>query len=771
MTKTFMETEFYEVTKQAVEQNLSLSSGIKGQGSNKYLPCPPACNRNKKAKDQCFSYDTETGLYQCHSGTCGLPDSKGNAHTLGKALNIEIQTNGKQSGKRSPVSNYQNVWYYKNKDGSFHSFVGRKADPQGGKKYHTYYWIDGEWVFSSDVKGNPPEKILYNLNLFKSADVIFIVEGEKCADALQSILPSRMVATTNLGGAKKWHDSYTESLKGKTLVVIPDNDQPGLDHANTILHALRNESVFLINPSDLEISEEGEDIADVISKGLLWKNGLEKVYNKAVKESKKQFSLFGELSPEEKEKKGQLLVRSSEMGSRDRFISMFGQNVLFVPQRGKNGTWYFWDGVIWKESREGEVFQKIESVKDIVWKEILESKDTVETQALLGHWANLQKGSQLRQLRVSISESAEVITPIEKLDSYHNIVSFQNFYYDLDSHNPILPDPQYKLTKSLHCEFIEDADCPEFKAFLERSQPDPEVRELIQKIAGTFLYGKNYFEKVFFFFGEQGANGKSLFVEIMFKLLGEFAKRGGSSLINEREKPSMDELAILRGSRLVTTPEIAKGSVLRSPMVKDLTGGEEVKGEFKFQDSFNFRPGFSLLMVGNYKPTLDPTDEGIKRRLILIPWEQTFHPGGPGFIPRDKLMEAMEKELPGIANWMIEGLKQLQKDQWHFKEPEIIRKLIEEYFASEDKFEFEDFIDDCLEKDDAVITARNFKAIYQVYQAHTREGGGFPLQKKNFKNELSRRGIKFFKENHKVRGILGYRIKEEWQNRISGDEL
>jgi len=88
---------------------------------------------------------------------------------------------------------------------------------------------------SFDWKMEGVERLLYNLPEVMSSDTVVIVEGEKDVETLRKL---DIVATCNPGGAKKWLPSYTQILENKKIIIIPDNDEPGLEHGKMVLKAL-----------------------------------------------------------------------------------------------------------------------------------------------------------------------------------------------------------------------------------------------------------------------------------------------------------------------------------------------------------------------------------------------------------------------------------------------------------------------------------------------------------------------------------------------------
>jgi len=89
----------------------------------------------------------------------------------------------------------------------------------------------GKWTWN--LKGI--RRVLYNLPAVMKADEVFIVEGEKDSDNLAAL---GFLATTSPMGAKKWRDEYNEALKGKSVVLIPDNDNEGREHMTRVAQSL-----------------------------------------------------------------------------------------------------------------------------------------------------------------------------------------------------------------------------------------------------------------------------------------------------------------------------------------------------------------------------------------------------------------------------------------------------------------------------------------------------------------------------------------------------
>jgi putative DNA primase/helicase len=114
----------------------------------------------------------------------------------------------------------------------------------------------GEWIWK---KG--PRQVLYRLPEILEAPIVFVVEGEKDVETLRS---NGFVATTNAGGANAlWLPAFTDSLRGREVILIPDNDPPGRARVVAIARALLGAAARLIV---LEL-EGGKDVTDWFDRG------------------------------------------------------------------------------------------------------------------------------------------------------------------------------------------------------------------------------------------------------------------------------------------------------------------------------------------------------------------------------------------------------------------------------------------------------------------------------------------------------------------------
>jgi putative DNA primase/helicase len=222
-------------------------------------------------------------------------------------------------------------------------------------------------------------------------------------------------------------------------------------------------------------------------------------------------------------------------------------------------------------------------------------------------------------------------------------------------------------------------DCPRWLQFIDEvTGGDKELGAYLARVAGYSLTGSTQEHALFFFYGT-GRNGKSVFLNTLSGILGDYQRVAPIetfTLSTGERHPT--ELAMLRGARLVTATETEEGRRWAESRIKVLTGGDPVSARFMRQDFFDFVPAFKLLIAGNHKPGLRSVDVAIRRRFNLIPFTVT--------IPEDKcdpeLSEKLKAEWPGILQWMLDGCQDWRERG--LAPPEAVTKATDAYLQDED---------------------------------------------------------------------------------------
>jgi putative DNA primase/helicase len=222
-------------------------------------------------------------------------------------------------------------------------------------------------------------------------------------------------------------------------------------------------------------------------------------------------------------------------------------------------------------------------------------------------------------------------------------------------------------------------ECPIWMAFLSRiTGGDVELQRYLQRIAGYFLTGSTREHAWFFFYGT-GANGKSVFINTISGLMGDYAKTAPIETFTETNGDHHPtDLAGLQGARLVAATETEEDRRWSESRIKRLTGGDPIAARFMRQDFFEYVPQFKLVVGGNHKPGLRSVDEATRRRINLVPFTVTI----PEAERDPELSEKLKREWDGILRWMIEGCLDWQRDG--LNPPTMVKGATEDYLAAED---------------------------------------------------------------------------------------
>lgn len=204
--------------------------------------------------------------------------------------------------------------------------------------------------------------------------------------------------------------------------------------------------------------------------------------------------------------------------------------------------------------------------------------------------------------------------------------------------------------------FDPKATCPDFDKFLDLFQPEPKKRRTVQQFTGMSLTAQPV-QRIMYHTGT-GGNGKSVFLEVISRVLGDGLAVGlpaesvSGEAHNNPSAPTPD-IARCYAKRFIRVSELPKDQPVKAEMVKRLTGGEKWPVRTMYKGYFEFKPTGKPHMSGNGEPKLDGTDGGLRRRFVIVPWSVTLPP------EKHRDFEDVVSEIvaggSGILNWLIAG--------------------------------------------------------------------------------------------------------------------
>lgn len=371
----------------------------------------------------------------------------------------------------------------------------------------------------------------------------------------------------------------------------------------------------------------------------------------------------------------------TELGNAQRLHDDNGENLKFVFDVQ---AWLIWRAKAWQWDTDGAAVRSMAAqLPRTVYAEGLGFPDDVEHFA---KWA--RKSSEQKTIRAAVallSDFEQVRLPMAHVDADEFLVGFDHArqVIDLRTGATRASTAADFVTKSLSCGFVGNASrAARWRQFLlEVFDGDQEIIDWLQKFCGYLLTGSTQ-EHIFLFLYGHGANGKSVFIEVLKHIMGDYGRAIASETLSESKRnagSASPDLADLVGARLVLCAETEDNAALAESLVKGLVSGDSMSARKLYAAPFQFRPVLKLIMAGNHKPIIRGNDHGIWRRVRLVPFNRTFTEN-----ERDpKLLAKLKAESSHILAWMVDGCLAWQR-QGLVDTPAKVREATDAYQVDQD---------------------------------------------------------------------------------------
>jgi len=415
--------------------------------------------------------------------------------------------------------------------------------------------------------------------------------------------------------------------------------------------------------------------------------------------------------------------RLTELGNSERFYSAFKELVRY---NHTSGQWHIWNGYKWEMDTKRDILKYAKEAIRNMYNEI-GNYDRAEQNAFLKFIQNSENRAKLENmLYLSTNELGVVYSDFDKNLALVNLL---NKTYDLKQNLVLDHDPNQLLSKSFDVNYDPDANCYAWEAFLETIfNCDKDLIKFIQRAIGLSLCGEQLEEILFFAYGT-GKNGKSVFFNVLRMLFNDYFQKAPTEMLLQKFGDSIpNDVARLPGSRLVVAEELPENRTLNENKIKNLTGGDVISARFLHKEFFDFKPTHTLWIFGNHKPNIKGTDDGIWRRICLIPFLVTIPEKDRR--SQSELMAEFEEEKAGIFNWMIEGWKEYQKVG--LAAPKLVKDSTKEYRLEQDHVN--DFIaDNCeISENSKVIKSE----LLERYHKWCQENKEYPMKRNSFYKKI-----------------------------------
>lgn len=470
-------------------------------------------------------------------------------------------------------------------------------------------------------------------------------------------------------------------------------------------------------------------------------NDTNQMYTPPNREAPKKYEInFGGT----KEKPKEMPTRSyDDTGNAQRFLDHFGELVRYDHMSKK---FYIYDGTVWHEDRKGEIRMLVDAViENIKHEKVIVMPEVDEEEAVEARNKHIKKSRSNHYKNNLISELKHHVPVLpEEFDRHDMLLNTETGYLDLTSGEMKEHERELMFSMITDCEYTTKSRPDTWLDFLDDIfDGDEELIHFIHKAVGYSLTGSTKEEMMFILLGS-GRNGKSLFINTIGAILGDYTAnmQADSLMVKKYGSGINNDIARLHSARFVTSSEPNEGFVFDEGLIKQMTGEDKITARFLRQENFEFEAHFKIWLATNHKPVIRGTDDGIWRRLAVIPFDVQI----PEHRVDKDLKHKLMREAPAILDWALEGCLLWQQEG--LKLPDKIVKANEAYREEMDVTD--QFVEDaCITGDEYEIQASVF---YQKYKKWCEDNSEYDIGKIKFGKRMKK---KF--EHGKSNGVIVYK--------------
>jgi|Wag4MinimDraft_12_1082652.scaffolds.fasta_scaffold00163_14 putative DNA primase/helicase len=352
------------------------------------------------------------------------------------------------------------------------------------------------------------------------------------------------------------------------------------------------------------------------------------------------------------------------------------------------------------------------------------------------------------------------------------LINFKNVMVNVKDKSKGPHNPKFRSIYQIPVNYKEGAECPLWKKALKEWIDDEDTRLFLQEYVGYLISTYSCAHKFVIFLGE-GANGKSVFLNTVQALLGEYVENFElSRFVNKNEKRWTSHA--IEGKLANISADIDPVIINSSQLIKKLAAGDPVSAEIKGGISYSYKPVIKLLFSANRLPKTKDATLGFYRRLEIVEFPNQFSPYMEGYDPQ--LTEKLKAELPGIARWAIKGLIRFLDQNKQFTISKSMKSSKLKYMEKNEviKLFIKGNVDVTDKKEDYIINNK----LHKLYSDWAEDYGITPVSLNALTRYIEKEDIGLNEDGTTVKPIngeskrcyIGVKLKEQ-NKRASFEEL
>jgi putative DNA primase/helicase len=396
----------------------------------------------------------------------------------------------------------------------------------------------------------------------------------------------------------------------------------------------------------------------------------------------------------------------------------------------------YWDGRRWALDDGACAVRAAQDLRDTLWVEYAALPHEDKTKAALQFIQSCGNAKHLQNIVLLTKSQQPIRISHDQLDRHPYLLNVRNGTIDLRTGSLLPHEPANLITQLAAVDFDPRASSDEWLLFVNQCmQGDPQLVRFLQVSAGLALSADVSPQFLWCHYG-RGANGKSTFLGALANMLGDYAVAAPPNFLMARKSEGHPtEMAMLHGKRLVMAIECEGGQRLRESFVKSITGGDMIAARRMNEDFWMLDPTWHVHVSFNDPPTINGTDDGIRRRLKIVPWGARFE--GPSQDPTLKARLESEHHRSAILNWCLAGMRDFMANGIPLAV--AVAEATDEYVADQDSLG--NFLDECcrIGRPGEARFDDLMPAFHHWLEAHGENPRAW--NRKRLGNELHRRGF------------------------------